>query len=223
MAFAAIGDTALMYRATSLAAREGRAMGIHLTYSPAVDIAWRPTNPAEGVRSFGGDLALLGRMVRSYVRGYHDNGMLSGAKHFPGRGDVERMPARPDFTWNTKSANEVRTQEFVAFKHAIDQLYRSVRTRGAAVIGAEQAVTALDQRIGGRIDQLDPPQHIDAFIVRAGGGTDRAVAPDGEACVGGHRDRATVALHGIAGACPEQAVGTNFQRTGAGVGFAAVA
>ena len=133
MAFAAIGDTALMYRATSLAAREGRAMGIHLTYSPAVDIAWRPTNPAEGVRSFGGDLALLGRMVRSYVRGYHDNGMLSGAKHFPGRGDVEKMPSRPDFTWNTKSAEAVRAQEFVAFKHAIDAGVDYVMTEHVAV------------------------------------------------------------------------------------------
>lgn len=119
MAFAAAGDDSLMYRATSVAAREGRAMGIHLTYSPAVDIAWRPENPAEGVRSFGGDLDLLGRMVRAYVRGYHDNGMLSGAKHFPGRGDVERMPGRPDFTWNPKPAAAVVSQDFVAFRHAI--------------------------------------------------------------------------------------------------------
>lgn len=133
MAFAAIGDTALMYRATSLAAREGRAMGIHLTYSPAVDIAWRPTNPAEGVRSFGGDLALLGRMVRAYVHGYHDNGMLSGAKHFPGRGDVEVMPSRPDFTWNAKGTDAVRSQEFVAFRHAIDAGVDYVMTEHIAV------------------------------------------------------------------------------------------
>jgi len=31
MAFAAVGDDSLVYRATSVAAREGRAMGIHLT------------------------------------------------------------------------------------------------------------------------------------------------------------------------------------------------
>ncbi len=133
MAFAAAGSDSLVYRATSAAAREGRAMGIHLTYSPAVDIAWRPENPAEGVRSFGGDLDLLGRLVRAYVRGYHDNGMLSGAKHFPGRGDVERMPSRPDFTWNTKSANEVRNAEFVAFRHAIDAGVDYVMTEHVAV------------------------------------------------------------------------------------------
>jgi beta-N-acetylhexosaminidase len=120
MAFAAVGSDELVYRATSAAAVEGRAMGIHLTYTPVVDIAWRPENPAESVRSFGGDLDLLGRMVRAYVRGYHENGMLTSAKHFPGRGDVENMPGKPGWTWNAKPAADMRAQEFTAFKHGID-------------------------------------------------------------------------------------------------------
>jgi beta-N-acetylhexosaminidase len=133
MAFAAARSDDLMYRAASAAAREGRAMGIHLTYSPAVDIGWRPDDPAESTRSFGGDLDVLGRLVRAYVRGYHDNGMLTAAKHFPGRGDVERMPGNPDWTWNNKPADAVRTQEFAAFKHAIDAGVDYVMTEHVAV------------------------------------------------------------------------------------------
>jgi beta-N-acetylhexosaminidase len=120
MAFSAAGSEELVYRAASTAAVEGRAMGIHLTYTPVVDIAWRPENPAEGVRSFGGDLDLLGRMVRAYVRGYHEHGMLTTAKHFPGRGDVEAMPGNPGWSWINKPAGDVEAQEFKAFKHAID-------------------------------------------------------------------------------------------------------
>jgi beta-N-acetylhexosaminidase len=120
MAFAAAGSEDLVYRAASAAAVEGRAMGIHLTYTPVVDIAVRPDNPAESVRSFGGDLDLLGRMVRAYVRGYHDNGMLTSAKHFPGRGDVEAMPGKPGWAWINKPARDVEAQEFRAFKHAIE-------------------------------------------------------------------------------------------------------
>jgi beta-N-acetylhexosaminidase len=120
MAFSAAGSEDLVYRAASAAAVEGRAMGIHLTYTPVVDIAWRPDNPAEGVRSFGGDLDLLGRMVRAYVRGYHEHGMLTTAKHFPGRGDVETMPGKPGWTWINKPAADVEAQEFRAFKQAID-------------------------------------------------------------------------------------------------------
>jgi beta-N-acetylhexosaminidase len=120
MAFSAAGSEDLVYLAASAAAVEGRAMGIHLTYTPVVDIAWRPDNPAEGVRSFGGDLDLLGRMVRAYIRGYHDHGMLTTAKHFPGRGDVEMMPGRLGWSWINKPAADVEAQEFRAFKLAID-------------------------------------------------------------------------------------------------------
>ena len=133
MAFAAARSEDLMYRAASAAAVEGRAMGIHLTYTPVVDIAWRPDNPAESVRSFGGDLALLGRMVRSYVRGYHDNGMLTSAKHFPGRGDVENMPTNPGWAWINKPAKDVEAQEFRAFKYGIDAGVDFVMTEHIAV------------------------------------------------------------------------------------------
>ena len=133
MAFAAARSEDLMYRAAAAAAVEGRAMGIHLTYTPVVDIAWRPDNPAESVRSFGGNLALLGRMVRAYVRGYHDNGMLTSAKHFPGRGDVEAMPANPVWAWINKPAKDVEAQEFRAFKHAIDAGVDFVMTEHIAV------------------------------------------------------------------------------------------
>lgn len=95
-------------------------MGFHLTYSPVVDISVRPENPAESVRSFSGDLGLLGRMVRAYVRGYQENGMLTTAKHFPGRGDTEPFPNYPGFSTINKPAKEVEEQEFRAFKHAID-------------------------------------------------------------------------------------------------------
>jgi beta-N-acetylhexosaminidase len=133
MAFAAAGDDDLMYRAAAAAAVEGRAMGVHLTYTPVCDIAWRPDNPAESVRSFGGDLGLLGRMVRAYVRGYHDNGMLTSAKHFPGRGDVANMPQNPGWAWIDKPAAEVESQEFAAFKAGIEAGVDFVMTEHIAV------------------------------------------------------------------------------------------
>ena len=122
-----------MYRAAAAGAVEGRAMGIHLTYTPVCDIAWRPDNPAESVRSFGGDLELLRRMVGAYVRGYHDNGMLTSAKHFPGRGDVQNMPDNPGWAWIDKPAAEVESQEFAAFKAGIDAGVDFVMTEHIAV------------------------------------------------------------------------------------------
>jgi beta-N-acetylhexosaminidase len=120
MALSAAGSEPLAYEVGRIGAIEGRAVGIHLTYSPVADVSVRPENPAESVRTFGGDMDLLGRMIGAYIRGYQDNGMLATAKHFPGRGDVDRMPGRPGFTFIGKPAAEVEALEFRAFRHAID-------------------------------------------------------------------------------------------------------
>ena len=86
MAFAAIGSEDLVYRAAQVGAREGRAMGFHLTYSPVVDLSTRPDGPAESVRSFGSDVNLLGRLgqilhPRIYGRGHAgDRKALSRAR-----------------------------------------------------------------------------------------------------------------------------------------------
>jgi beta-N-acetylhexosaminidase len=120
MAFSAARSEELMYEAAKVGAIEGRAMGFHLTYTPVVDISVRPENPAESVRSFGGDIDFLGRLVRAYVQGYRDNGMLTTAKHFPGRGDQVPLPDFPGFNFLDKPAKEVEEQEFRAFTQAID-------------------------------------------------------------------------------------------------------
>ena len=136
MAFAAAGSEELMYRATSAAAVEGRAMGIHLTYTPVVDIAVRPENPAEAGRSFGGNFELMAKLIPAYVRGYHDNGMLATAKHFPGRGDAEPMPDNAPWTWNPKPVDQLRAQEFRNFKIGIDAGVDFVMTEHIAVPAA---------------------------------------------------------------------------------------
>jgi beta-N-acetylhexosaminidase len=120
MAFGAAGSTDLMYRAAFAAAVQGRAMGIHLTYTPVVDVESSPANPAQSVRSFGGDLDLMGELISAYVQGFHEGGMLTTAKHFPGRGDIDLMPGNEPWTWIDKPAEEVEAQDFRGFKEAID-------------------------------------------------------------------------------------------------------
>ncbi|MDD8026627.1 MAG: glycoside hydrolase family 3 N-terminal domain-containing protein [Acidobacteriota bacterium] len=133
MGFAAAASDDLMYRLARIGGQEGRAMGIHLTYTPVVDIAVRPDNPAESVRSFGGDMDLLGRMVRAYTRGYHDGGMLNTAKHFPGRGDVAAIPGVANFQQVDKPAADYEAHESVAFKHAVDAGVSFIMTEHIAV------------------------------------------------------------------------------------------
>lgn len=120
MAFAAANDQDLMYRAAKIMGVEGRAMGIHLTYTPVADVSLSPDNPQESGRSFGGDIELMGKMLRAYVKGYHESGMLTTAKHFPGRGDMKGGPAYPSFTVLDKGAAALDSNEFRAFRYGVD-------------------------------------------------------------------------------------------------------
>ncbi len=133
MGFAAAASDDLMYRLARIGGIEGRAMGIHLTYTPVVDIAVRPDNPAESVRSFGGDFERLDRMVRAYVRGYHDGGMINTAKHFPGRGDVAVIPGVSDWQQVDKPAAAYEAEESRAFKSAVDAGVSFIMTEHIAV------------------------------------------------------------------------------------------
>ena len=119
MALAAAGSEELAYEVGKVGALEGRAIGIHLTYSPVVDVQTRPENPVLSVRSFGRDVELLGRMASAYIRGYQDHGMLATAKHYPGRGDVDLLPDS-DYLINRKPSLRVESQDLLAFKKAID-------------------------------------------------------------------------------------------------------
>jgi beta-N-acetylhexosaminidase len=89
MAAGATGDDRDAYTIGRVAALEGRAVGIHVNFAPDADVNNNPLNPIINTRSFGEDPRAVARLVRAYVRGLQDNGMLATLKHFPGHGDTE--------------------------------------------------------------------------------------------------------------------------------------
>jgi beta-N-acetylhexosaminidase len=89
MAVGATGRPEDAYTIGSAAATEGRAVGIHVNFAPDADLNNNPLNPIINTRSFGEDPKAVGPLVRAYVRGVHDHGMLATLKHFPGHGDTQ--------------------------------------------------------------------------------------------------------------------------------------
>jgi beta-N-acetylhexosaminidase len=88
MALGATGDTALAYEAGRVTAVEGRALGIHLDFSPVLDVNNNPANPVINTRSYGEYPPAVARLGRSYIRGLQEHGMIATGKHFPGHGDT---------------------------------------------------------------------------------------------------------------------------------------
>jgi len=89
MAAGATGEERDAYTIGRVAALEGRAVGIHVNFAPDADVNNNPLNPIINTRSFGEDPHAVARLVRGYVRGLQDNGMLATLKHFPGHGDTD--------------------------------------------------------------------------------------------------------------------------------------
>ena len=77
------------YDIGSVTAREARAVGIHITFSPVADVNSNPANPIINLRSFGEDPQAVSQLVAAAVKGIQDNGMLAVVKHFPGHGDTD--------------------------------------------------------------------------------------------------------------------------------------
>ena len=100
MAIGATGNPQFAYELGRITARESRAVGIHWTNSPVVDVNNNPKNPIINTRSFGEDPALVARMVEACVRGLQEGNMMATLKHFPGHGDTEddthmKLPVLP--------------------------------------------------------------------------------------------------------------------------------
>ena len=88
MAFGATGkieDAELFGRITAV---EARAIGVQWNFFPDADVNSNPANPIINTRSFGSDPTAVGDFVAAYIRGAHQGGMLTTAKHFPGHGDT---------------------------------------------------------------------------------------------------------------------------------------
>ena len=98
---------------------EARAIGVEWNFFPDADVNSNPANPIINTRSFGEDPQQVAAMVRAYIDGAHQSGMLTTAKHFPGHGDTDT-----DTHLATARINEnlehLNTIELVPFKAAIE-------------------------------------------------------------------------------------------------------
>ncbi|MFI5345373.1 MAG: beta-N-acetylhexosaminidase [Elusimicrobiota bacterium] len=79
-------DPKLAYAVGRQMARELAPLGIRMNLAPVLDVATKAYNPGIGIRSFGSDPKLVGRMGAAFTRGLQDHGVSACAKHFPGKG-----------------------------------------------------------------------------------------------------------------------------------------
>ncbi len=120
------------YELGRITALEGRAVGVHMTYSPVADVNNNPDNPIINTRSFGEDPASAAKLVAAYVRGANEHGMFTTAKHFPGHGDTE-SDSHINLPVVSACWDRLDTLELVPFRAAIDAGVTAVMTAHIAM------------------------------------------------------------------------------------------
>ena len=88
MAFGAANDGRFAWEYGRITAVEARATGVHLLFSPVLDVNNNPDNPVIASRSYGADPQLVARMGAAFIRGAKEGGAFTTGKHFPGHGDT---------------------------------------------------------------------------------------------------------------------------------------
>ncbi len=132
MAIGATGSEDFAYREGAITAQEARALGVHWIFAPVMDVNNNPDNPVINIRSFGEDPQLVARLGSAFIRGAHDRGVLTTAKHFPGHGDTA-TDSHIGLAVIPSDMARLNAVELVPFKSAIEAGVDSIMTAHIAV------------------------------------------------------------------------------------------
>ena len=111
-----------------LAGLELKRAGVHVNFSPVLDVNSNPNNPIIGVRSFGSDPRSVTKMGLALMSGFNAAGLVSVVKHFPGHGDTSQDSHYqvPIVKLSDKQLREVHLAPFAqAIKHGVQGVMTS--------------------------------------------------------------------------------------------------
>ena len=152
MALGASRSQAAARRSAQVIGTELAAVGINQDYAPVADVNVNPANPVIGVRSVGEDPQLVSRLVSAQVDGYHDGGVATVAKHFPGHGDtaVDSHFGLPEVTHTREQLEAIDLPPFrAAIRTGVDTIMtahvvlRSIDPSGAPATMSRPILTGL--------------------------------------------------------------------------------
>ncbi len=150
LTWGAMTNDSLVYQTGEVIAEQLRRLGVHVSFSPVVDINNNPLNPVIGDRSFGEDkynVTLKGLM---YMQALQDHRVIACAKHFPGHGDVDSDSHKTLPVINHSYAH-LDSLEFYPFKVLMSQGVGSIMLAHLfipALDNSDKTPTSLSPKVG---------------------------------------------------------------------------
>ena len=120
MALGATGDVNNAKIAGKIIGSELSSLGINTTLAPVVDVNNNANNPVIGLRSYGEDAEMVGKMASAEIEGLAEYNVIGCAKHFPGHGDTA-TDSHYGLPMVDKSKEELLNNELKPYQVAINQ------------------------------------------------------------------------------------------------------
>ena len=167
MAIAATGDTLLSYKQGNITAREGLSVGIHVVFSPIMDVNNNPENPIINIRAYSDDPEMVSVFGLSFIKGIQDAGAIACPKHFPGHGNTSTdshtsLPVIPG------SREDLERMELYPFKKAIDAGVKMMMIAHLAIPGLDSSGTPSSHSKIISTDLLKHEMGFDGIVVTDG-------------------------------------------------------
>jgi beta-N-acetylhexosaminidase len=140
MTLGAIQNEVLIQEMGEEIARQMKRLGVHVSFSPVIDVNNNPMNPVINDRSFGEDRENVARKGIAYMRGLQKGGVIATAKHFPGHGDTD-MDSHYSLPVIAHSRVRLDSIELYPFQRLVDEGL-------SAIMVAHLEVPALDSMKG---------------------------------------------------------------------------
>ena len=138
MAVTSTGDSSLAYEQGRITAVEARALGVHVTFSPVMDINNNPDNPIINFRSYSDNPEIVTQFGTAFIKGAQDNGLVACIKHFPGHGNTatDSHTSLPFIDGSKEMLDEL---ELYPFKEAIKSGVKMVMVGHIALPGLDDS------------------------------------------------------------------------------------
>lgn len=114
----ALQNLALVEKLGEALAYESHQTGVHMSFSPVLDVNTNPKNPIIGVRSFGSNPDEVSEKGTALIQGMERAGVLACGKHFPGHGDTQ-SDSHKTLPVVDRTLDELKAVEWIPFQQAL--------------------------------------------------------------------------------------------------------
>ena len=111
--------TETAYQNAFTIASDMSALGFNLDFAPVADVWSNPDNTVISKRAYSDDFGQAAELIASAVKGFHDGGVATTLKHFPGHGDTKE-DSHYAAAYVHKSLEEIKAEELLPFMAGIE-------------------------------------------------------------------------------------------------------